>query len=83
MKDTTCNGPNVTWSNGDTMTAPTWEALEQRVRKVQWHRYAPDDFREAMAKRAWRWSGTRVDVYGTSEEFFIELERAQLVVIAR
>lgn len=77
----TSDMPTIAWSNDDTTSAPTWEALEQRVRKIQWHRYAPDEFRDAMSKRAWRWSGTRINVEGSAEEFFAELERAGLIII--
>lgn len=73
--------PTIRWSNGQRDTAPTWEALEDKVRAVQWWEYEPDEFRQAMAKRAYRWSRTEIVTAGPSEAFFRELERAHLIEI--
>jgi len=71
--------PAIRWSNGVVDMAPTWEQLEAKVRETQWWSYEPDEFRRAMAKRALVWSGTEIDVTGSSEEFFAQLRRAYLI----
>lgn len=73
--------PTVTWSNGHTDHADTWEELEDHVRETQWRNYTPDGFRTAMAKRAWRWSRVEIETGCDSGTFFAELEHAKLVVI--
>lgn len=69
----------IRWSNGTTDMAATWEALEAKVRETQWWAYEPEEFRLAMQKRAYRWSGVEIDITGTSEEFFAQLRRAHLI----
>lgn len=81
MEAVNLSQPTVSWSDGSRSSARTWEALEQAVRKAQWHRWSEDDFREVMQKRAWRWSRTRISIDGNAAEFFAELERARLVAI--
>jgi hypothetical protein len=73
--------PTIRWSNGVVDSAPTWEELEAKVRDSQWWEYEPDEFRQAMAKRARVWSGTEIVTAGSSEAFFAELARAFLIAI--
>lgn len=71
--------PTIRWSNGHVENAPTWEILEAKVCEAQWWEYEPEEFRAAMAKRAYRWSGVDIDITGTSEEFFAQLRGARLI----
>jgi len=73
--------PTITWSNEKSDHAKTWEELETAVRLDQWWALDPDEFRQEMAKRAQRWSGTEIVTAGSSEQFLRELERAKLVRI--
>jgi hypothetical protein len=71
----------VIWSNGQIDKAATWDELEEHVRATQWWAMEADEFRAVMQKRAHRWSLTDISTVGTSEEFFAELQRADLVRI--
>lgn len=71
----------VRWSNGQLDRAESWEALEDALRLDQFSEFTPDEFRAVLAKRAWRWSGTRVDTDISSAEFFMELAWAKLIEI--
>jgi len=71
----------VRWSNGKVDRAPTWEALEEAIRKDQWWYMDPNQFRVQMQKRAHRWSTTEILTACSSERFFQELSRALLVEI--
>jgi hypothetical protein len=74
--------PAVLWSNGQVDEAGTWRFLLDLVRKTQWEQMDDADFRAALAKRAWRWSRTSVDITDCSPRLvFRELERAGLVEI--
>lgn len=73
--------PKVRWSNGQADSAPTWEALEQIIRKSQWTVRNSPDFRDEMAERAIRWSGRKIMTDCTAHEFFLELEYAKLIRI--
>ena len=69
------------WPDGHMDTAPTFRALERRLRTEQWHRYGRRAFRREMAHRASVWSGTIIDVHGSSERFINELARAGMVLL--
>lgn len=71
----------VTWSNGHIDRARTWQALLDGIRATQWHDYSEEEFRAVMAKRAWRWSKTEIDIGAPPARFFEELEYAKLLVI--
>lgn len=71
----------IRWSDDRLESAPSWEALEEKVRAYQWWPMTPDEFRAEMQKRALRWSGTEIATTGSSEEFFAELARARVVLI--
>lgn len=71
----------VRWSNGHVDSAPTWEALLDKVRLSQWHSWTEDEFRQVLGKRAMRWSSTPIVTAGSAEFFFTELQRALLVEI--
>lgn len=71
----------VRWSNGHVDYAASWEALEEKVRHAQWQPWTEDEFRAVLSKRAMRWSATEIDIDGTSEELFHELQRARLVEV--
>lgn len=71
----------VTWSNGRVDRAPTWQKLLDKIRADQWHDYDEDEFRAVMAKRAWRWSKTEIDMGAAPARFFEELEFAKLLVV--
>lgn len=71
----------IRWSDDRLESAPSWEALEEKVRAYQWAPMTPDEFRIEMQKRAWRWSHTRIATTGSSREFFAELHRARIVLI--
>lgn len=71
----------ITWSNGQVDRAPTWQALLDLVRASQWRDYTEAEFRSAMALRAARWSGIKINVDGPPRLFFEELAYAKLIVI--
>lgn len=71
----------IEWTNGKIDEAGTYEALEDLVRADQFREYGPVEFREEMAKRAYRWSLAKIDTTGTSEDFIRELAYARLVRI--
>ncbi len=73
--------PTVIWSNGKVDQAETWEQLETLIRLDQWSGMDPEEFREEMAKRAYRWSGLRIDRGLTAQDFFAELAAAYLIEI--
>lgn len=73
--------PIIRWSNGHEDKAPTWQALLDLVRDTQWHPMSEDEFRDAMAKRAYRWSHARVDRTLPPVEFFAALADARLIEI--
>lgn len=79
---TTMRAPiRVRWSNGHVDAAPDWQALLDKVRLTQWHYWDEQAFRNVIAKRAMRWSGTEIDSQAPPEMLFRELERARLVEI--
>lgn len=69
----------VRWPDGKVQTAETWEDLEEQVRVSQYDIPAKESFREHMANRAKKWSGTEIMTSGTSNDFFWELERAGML----
>lgn len=72
----------ITWSNGTVDQAPTWQRMLDTVRSTQWSEYLSEEaFRAEMAKRAYRWSGTVIDIGARPAAFFRELERARMIVI--
>lgn len=71
----------IIWSNGERTTARTWAAMFEKVRASQWRELDEQEFRTELAKRAYVWSRTEIDPYGTYRELFYELARAGLVVI--
>lgn len=77
----------ISFSNGQVMQARTWKALAAKLwaEQIKWgHDLATEEeFRLAMAKRAYRWSGATIDLGARWAEFFRELERAKLLVIER
>ncbi len=73
--------PTITWSNGKVDTADSWELLLDHVRKTQWHRYDDHKFRLIMRRRALLWSGVKISIDCTAEQFIRELQYAKLVVV--
>lgn len=73
----------VIWSNGKVDEARTWTGLLDQIREDQWRGYTDWEFRAEMAKRAWRWSRTSIDMGASPRRFFHELERAKLIIIDR
>lgn len=73
----------IIWSNGKVDQASTWQGLLDRIRGDQWRGYAEWEFRAEMAKRAWRWSHTSIDMGARPRRFFQDLERAKLIIIDR
>lgn len=71
----------IVWSNGQIDKAEDWDELEDHVRATQWWAMDADEFRLVMQKRAYRWSLTEISTVGTSEAFFAELARADLIRI--
>jgi len=71
----------IEWSDGTQVFAPDWETLFDSVRKAQWTELPPRVFRAEMAKRAIRWSNTRIDPWLPDRKFFKELERARMLII--
>ena len=71
----------VEWSDGTQVFAPDWEALFNQVRESQWTAMPPQHFRAEMAKRAIRWSNTRIDPWLPHRKFFMELERARMLMV--
>jgi hypothetical protein len=67
------------WVDGTVQTAQTWEELETKVREAQYERTDPEGFRAEMGIRAKVWSNVEIDVDGSSEDFFWELERGCLL----
>lgn len=72
---------SITWSNGHRDEAASWDALLDLVRDTQWRTYSELGFRYEMQKRAYRWSGLTIDVDGSAQDLFVELQRAKLIVI--
>lgn len=77
----------VEWSNGVVDHARDWDALLLVVMGAQWgqkwHELDEDKFRFEMAKRALRWSGTKIDIGAPAREFFRELERARMLIVVQ
>ena len=71
----------VRWSNGHVDVARSWAELLTLVRKTQWGVLPESEFREMLAKRAWRWSGVAIDPAAPPRRFFRELAEARLVEI--
>jgi hypothetical protein len=71
----------IVWSDGTVDRAATWQELLDKVRADQWHDYTEDAFRTEMGKRALMWSGVEIDMGAPPDEFFAELERADLIVV--
>lgn len=70
----------IIWPSGDTDTAPTFEALEDKLRHLGWNPVDPGEFRDEMAWRARLWKGAKaaadVQTTGSSEEFLNSLAAA-------
>lgn len=73
--------PAVIFPDGARYAAPTWRRLERELRRDRWNPRLPWQFRREMAHRAVVWSNTRIRTEGSSQRFFVELERAQLLRI--
>lgn len=71
----------VRWSNGQIDMARSWAELLTLVRKTQWATMDEQEFRELLAKRAWRWSLVAIDPAAPARRFFQELAEARLVEI--
>lgn len=70
----------IKFPDGQTLEAPTWEELEDRLRLMQFEDYSDQtSFREAMQRRAEVWSDTEIMINGDSQDFMYELSRAQLL----
>lgn len=66
----------ITWPSGDTDTAPTFDALEDKLRHLGWNPSDPGEFRDEMAWRARLWRGPKasdIQTHGSSEEFLNSL----------
>lgn len=74
--------PTIRWSNGQTDTAETWEALLTLIGETQPEPMGDEQIREELAKRAWRWTLTNVDPSLPAALFFGELEHAKVIVIS-
>jgi hypothetical protein len=72
--------PSIIWNDKTEMSAPTWDALLEKIRKDQPDPTAPicDD----LAKRAWVWSGTVVET-DNAETLFVGLQAAGLLTITK
>lgn len=73
----------ITWSNGHTDRARSWQGMMDKVRRAQHRDYDEPSFRLEMAKRAWVWSETEVDALAEPEQFFVELQWARLIKIEK
>jgi hypothetical protein len=73
--------PTVTWTNGTIDSAADWQTLLDQVRATQWHAYDERKFREVMGRRARMWSGTKINIDGTAEQFMRELSYARMLTI--
>lgn len=69
----------IRWPDGKVQTAPNWETLEEVIRVSQYDIPDRNEFRDHMERRAKLWSGTEIMVNGDANDFFYELERAQLL----
>lgn len=73
--------PTARLLDGKFVSAPTWSLLEEVYRSTFMNAIIPEDeFRETLRERAKTWSGTVIATDGDSEDFFLELERAGLVL---
>jgi hypothetical protein len=72
----------IEWGDGRQLAASTWDELFHMVREKAWNGLDEDSFRQEMAKRALRWSGTVIDPWLPARKFFRELERARMLVIS-
>lgn len=68
----------LTWPDGSRLTAPSWEAMEERISEVQWTPLPKWRMRRELARRALVWNGERVPVWGSSERFLRRLSAAGL-----
>lgn len=71
----------VRWSNGMVDRADSWDELLENIRLDQFSEFDPVEFRDVLAKRAWRWSRTRIDRDAEPAVFFMELAHAKLIEI--
>lgn len=71
----------VIWTDGHHDSATSWRALEEHVRRDQWHRYGRLAFRLSMRHRARVWSDSGVGLLGSSAAFFADLEAAGMLRI--
>ena len=71
----------VIWPDGHHDTATSWVALEEHVRRDQWHRYGRLGFRLSMRHRADVWSRSRLSMFVSSATFFREMEQAGMLRI--
>lgn len=72
----------IMWTNGKIDKADTWQELMDNVRGDQWSEFIAEyEFRAALAKRAYRWSGARIDDEAPVDEFFRLLSAAGLIRI--
>jgi hypothetical protein len=76
--------PAALFPDGAVHTASSWDALLEQVNRLPWNRdLTPEEFRHAMAKRAWVWSESNVDPYLPAKQFVQALEMAGLLRIIR
>jgi hypothetical protein len=76
--------PAALFPDGVVHTDTTWAGLLEQVRLLPWNRdLSPEEFRHAMAKRAWVWSESNVDPYLPPRQFVQALEMAGLLRIIR
>lgn len=74
--------PMVRWPDGSWLSAESWGKMLKLVIDEQWQPMSGHQLRRDMARRARRWSGTHIDTDGSAEDFFRELDRAQMLSIA-
>lgn len=74
--------PMVHWPDGSWLTAESWGKMLKVLADEQWTPMSGTRLRREMARRARRWSGMHIDTDGSCEEFFREMERAQMLVVA-
>lgn len=76
--------PAILWPDGRVQRAPTWAALLGAVGSLPWNAHLDaDKLLHVLARRAWVWSGTDVDVWGSARTVFAELERAGMLRVLR
>lgn len=69
----------VRWADGSVTEAASWEDLEASLRRLALREYrTARGFRRALAHRCAVWTGQRVKVGGTSEDFLLGLAGAGL-----